>query len=68
MERWTDVAVHAQGDRDHRVAEALLYDSRMDATLEGDGGPGVAQAMQREALKAVAANSAEELFAYRIGM
>ena len=67
MERWADVAVHAQGDRNRRVAEAFLYDSRVDAALEGDSGPGVAQAMQREVPKAVATNSAEELFAHGFG-
>ena len=41
VEGWTDVAVHAQCDRDHRVAITLLHDSRVDASLEGEGGPSV---------------------------
>ena len=68
VERWTDVAVHAERDRDHRVAEALLYDTRVNAALEGDGGPGVAEAVEGEPLQAVAANSAEELLADCVGM
>ena len=50
------------------MAESFLYDSRVDAALEGDGGPGVAQAVEGEALQSVAADPAEELFAHRIGV
>lgn len=42
------------------MAEALLDDSRVDTSLEGDGGPGMAQAVEGEALQAVATHSAEE--------
>lgn len=38
-----DVTVRAQGDRDHRIVEALLHDPRVDAALESDG----AQVCQR---------------------
>ena len=68
VEGWADVAVHAQGDRDGRVAEAFLHYSRVDAAFEGDGGPRVSEAVEGEALQAIAANSAEELFAYRVGV
>ena len=55
MQRRADVAVHAEGDRDGRVAEALLDDSRVDAALQGERRPGMAEAVEREALQAVAA-------------
>jgi len=33
MQGWADVAVHAERDRDGRVAEALLDDAWVDAAL-----------------------------------
>src|SRR5688572_17861452 len=43
-----DVAVDAERDRDGRVAEALLYDARVDAALQGERRPRVSQPLQRE--------------------
>lgn len=42
------MAVDAKGDCDRRMAEAFLYDPRVDAALEGQRRPGVPQRQPRE--------------------
>ncbi len=61
------MAVDAEGDRDRGVAEAFLHDSRVDALFEGEGRPGVAETVEREAGEPVALDSAEELRAHGVG-
>ena len=60
------MAVDAQGDRDRGVAETFLNDTRMDALLQRESRPGVAEAVQRETFEAVPVDSAQELRAHRI--
>lgn len=61
------MAIDAERDCDSGMAESLLHDPRMDALLEGECRPGVAEAVEREAGEALAFDSAEELSADGVG-
>src|SRR5947209_17432798 len=61
------MAVDPEGDGDGRVAEAFLDDPGVDTALEGQGRPGVAEAVKGQAGEAVTAHAAEEGSADRVG-
>ena len=61
------MAVDAEGDRDCGVAEAFLDDSWVDALLQGECGPGVAEAVERKTREVVAYDSSKELGAHGVG-
>ena len=67
VEGRADVAVDAEGDRDRGVAEAFLDDPRMDALLQSERRPRVAEAVEGEPRQAALGDSAEELGADSVG-
>ena len=61
------MAVDPEGDGDGRVAEAFVDDPGVDTPLEGQGRPGVAEAVEGQAREPVTADSTEEGGADRVG-